>query len=294
MPRTILVTGATGYVGGALLQPLQDAGHTVKAMTRNPDGKDLPNPVKGDVSDKESLTAALEGVDVAYYLVHSMESGGGGDDFAERDREGAHNFAAAAKANGVERVIYLGGLGRTSGSEHLKSREEVAEILRAEGPPLVHVRAAMVIGEGSASFIMLAQLADRLPVMITPKWLNTRTQPVAIADAVKTLADLATFEDPPEEVQLGGRDVLTYKDMLQGYARIKGKRKRAIVTVPLLTPKLSSHWVVLVTSVDSALARPLVEGLTEEMLVETPPPAGLNDHPKGFEEAVRAALDLHP
>lgn len=287
MPLTILVTGSTGYVGGSLLKPLQDAGHTVRAMTRNPDGKDLPNPVKGDVGDKDSLMKALDGVDVAYFLVHSME----GKDFAERDRQGARNFAEAAKANGVGRVIYLGGLGRTSGSEHLKSREEVAEILRAEGPPLVHVRAAMVIGEGSASFIMLAQLSDRLPVMITPKWLNTKTQPVAISDAVHTLKELATYEDPPEEVQLGGATVLTYKEMLNGYARIKGKRERKILTVPLLTPRLSSHWVVLVTSVDGALARPLVEGLTEEMLVEHPPPAGLNDDPKTFEEAVRAALD---
>jgi uncharacterized protein YbjT (DUF2867 family) len=287
MSRTILVTGATGYVGGVLLQPLQDAGHTVRAMTRNPDGKDLPNPVKGDVSDADSLRDALDGVDVAYYLVHSME----GKDFAERDRRGARNFATAAKAAGVERVIYLGGLGQNAESEHLRSREEVAEILRAEGPRLVHVRAAMVIGEGSASFIMLAKLVERLPAMITPQWLNTRTQPVAIKDAVETLAALATYEDPPEEVELGGADVLTYKEMLQTYAEIKGLRKRPIVTVPVLTPKLSSYWVTLVTPVDGALARPLVEGLSAEMLVEHQPPAGLNDHPMGFEEAVRAALD---
>jgi uncharacterized protein YbjT (DUF2867 family) len=287
MPLTILVTGATGYVGGSLLQPLRDQGHTVRSLTRHPDGKDLPNPFKGDVSDEHSLQGALDGVQVAYYLVHSME----GDDFAERDREGARNFAKAAKDQGVERVIYLGGLGQNAQSEHLRSREEVAEILREQGPPLVHVRAAMVIGGGSASFIMLAELVERLPAMITPKWLNTRTQPVAIADAVATLAALATFEDPPDEVELGGADVLTYKEMLQGYARIKGLRNRPIVTVPVLTPRLSSYWVTFVTSVDGALARPLVEGLSAEMLVRTPPPAGLNDDPKSFEEAVRAALD---
>ena len=291
MPETILVTGATGYVGGELLQPLTDRGHHVRAMTRDPSRKDFPDGVdgvEGDVINPQSLTAALNGATVAYYLVHSMEGKGG--DFAERDRQGATNFGRAAREAGVRRVIYLGGL-PGGDSEHLASREEVARILAEHVEETVHVRAAMVIGAGSASFVMLRSLVDRLPAMITPRWLNTRTQPVAIADVVETLTTLADHEDPPREVQLGGADVLTYREMMERYAAVAGLRKRAIVTVPVLSPRLSSYWVGLVTPVESSLARPLVEGLRAEMIVEHPPPAGLNDNPQGFEEAVRAALD---
>ena len=291
MHETILVTGATGYVGGELLQPLAGRGHRVRAMTRDPSRKDFPDGVEGvegDVMKPESLAAALDQVTVAYYLVHSMEGKGG--DFAERDRQGATNFGRAAREAGVRRVIYLGGL-PGGDSEHLTSREEVATILAEHVEETVHVRAAMVIGAGSASFVMLRSLVDRLPAMITPRWRNTRTQPVAIADVVETLTTLAEHEDPPREVQLGGADVLTYREMMERYAAVAGKRRRLIVTVPVLTPRLSSYWVGLVTPVETALARPLVEGLSAEMLVEHPPPPGLNDNPKGFEEAVRAALD---
>jgi uncharacterized protein YbjT (DUF2867 family) len=291
MPETILVTGATGYVGGELLQPLVARGHRVRAMTRDPSRKDFPGGVEGvegDVMDPESLAAALEGVSVAYYLVHSMEGKGG--DFAERDRRGATNFGKAAREAGVRRVIYLGGL-PGGDSEHLASREEVAKILAEHVEETIHVRAAMVIGSGSASFVMLKSLVHRLPAMITPRWIETRTQPVAIADVVKTLTALADHEDPPREVQLGGADVLTYREMMERYAAVAGLRKRAIVTVPVLTPRLSSYWVGFVTPVESALAKPLVEGLSAEMIVEHPPPPGLNDNPQGFEEAVRAALD---
>jgi len=288
--RSILVTGATGYVGGQLLPALLERGHRVRALARNPAGADLPDGVdvaEGDVIKGTGLGAALDGIDVAYYLVHSMEGRGG--DFAERDRQGARQFGEAAKGAGVRRIVYLGGLSGGT-SAHLRSREEVAEVLSRFAPELVHVRAAMVIGSGSASFVMLRSLVERLPAMITPRWIDTRTQPVAIADVVATLAALSDREDAPEEVQLGGADVLSYREMMEAYARVAGLRKRPTLSVPVLTPRLSSYWVGLVTPVDAGLAKPLVEGLSTEMLVETPPPPGLNDHPMGFEEAVRAAL----
>ncbi len=281
MTRTILVTGATGYVGGRLLERLgPDA--DVRAMSRRGQGE---NGVKGDVVSGEGLDAALEGVDVAYYLVHAMGQKG---DFAARDRQGAENFGREAATAGVRRVVYLGGL-EGAVSEHLRSREEVAEILACH-VPTVHARAAMVIGDGSASFVMLRKLTERLPAMITPRWLETKTQPIAIRDVTGALAALAEHDDPPEEVQLGGADVLSYRDMLQRTSRLVGRGRRIIVPVPFLTPRLSSYWVTLVTGVQHALVVPLVEGLAAEMIVSTPPPPGINDEPLGFDEAVRAAL----
>ena len=291
MTKSILVTGATGYVGGALIPALLERELTVRALARKPENADLPAAVdvaKGDVISGDGLDTALEGVDVAYYLVHSMEGRGGG--FEARDRDGAENFGRAAAKAGTRRIIYLGGL--AGASKHLRSREEVAEVLGRHVPELVHVRAAMVIGAGSASFVMLRSLVHRLPAMITPRWIDTRTQPVAISDVVHTLAELAVRDDAPAEVQLGGADVLTYREMMVRYADVAGLRQRPIVKVPVLTPRLSSYWVGLVTPIESGLARPLVEGLSAEMLVREPPPPGLNDHPKGFEEAVRAALAL--
>ncbi len=285
MTQTILVTGATGYVGGRLIERLE--GRDVRALARTPAKADLPVPVvKGDVVSGDGLDEALEGVDVAYYLVHAM--GGGDDDFAERDRRGARSFGAAARRAGVRRVVYLGGL-EGAVSEHLRSREEVASIL-AEHVPTVHARAAMVIGGGSASFVMLRKLTERLPAMITPRWLDTRTQPIAIRDVVGALAGLAEHPDPPAEVQLGGADVLSYREMIERFRRVRGLRPRLVVPVPVLTPRLSSYWVTLVTGVERALVMPLVEGLSAEMLVKTPPPPGINDAPLGFEDAVRAAL----
>ena len=280
MTRTILVTGATGYVGGRLRERLE-GDDDVRTMSRS--GRD--GAVKADVVSGEGLDEALEGVDVAYYLVHAMGQKG---DFAERDRRGATNFGEAAARAGVGRVVYLGGL-EGAVSEHLRSREEVATIL-ARHVPTVHARAAMVIGEGSASFVMLRKLTERLPVMITPRWLDTQTQPIAIRDVVNALAALATHDDPPDEVQLGGADVLPYREMIQRTARALGRRRRLIVSVPVLTPKLSSYWVTLVTPVDHNLVVPLVQGLSAEMIVKTPPPPGINDDPLGFDEAVRRAL----
>ncbi|MFL5845028.1 MAG: NAD(P)H-binding protein [Solirubrobacteraceae bacterium] len=285
----VLVTGATGYVGGQLIPVLLERGHEVRALARNPDKADLPEGVevfKGDVLSGDGLAAALDGVDVAYYLVHSMGGDGG---FAERDRQGAHTFGKAARH--VARVIYLGGLeGEEAPSEHLRSRHEVAKILRRHVDQLVYVRAAMVLGKGSESYVIMSKLVERLPAMIAPRWVDTKTQPVAIRDVVATLATLADFEDPPEEVQLGGSDVLTYRQMMRRYALLSGRRPRPMFGVPFFTPGLSSLWVVLVSGVDRGVAVPLVHGLSAEMLVRKPPPPGINDAPMGFDDAVREAL----
>jgi uncharacterized protein YbjT (DUF2867 family) len=300
VPRRILLTGATGYVGGSLLPILLEDGHHVRALARD-EGRardSLPEEVdvaEGDVVNGTGLAEALDGIGVAYYLVHSMGRGSGSaDEFAERDRRAAHNFGRAAGDAGVERIVYLGGLeGLTSGdkSEHLRSREEVAEIL-AKHVPTIHVRAAMVIGSDSASFVMLRSLVHRLPVMIVPRWLDTRTQPVAIDDVTRTLAALADLPDPPSEVQLGGADVLSYREMMESYARVSGRRKPLVVRVPVLSPRLSSYWVGLVTPVEMGLVKPLIDGMTSEMVVKDPPPPGLNDDPLGFDDAVRSALGL--
>jgi uncharacterized protein YbjT (DUF2867 family) len=294
--RTILLTGATGYVGGQLLPRLLAQGHTVRALVRDAGsarGKlpedDLLEIVEGDVLTGAGLDEAADGADVAYYLVHSM--GGDGDDFAQQDREAARTFGEAARRHGVRRTVYLGGLeGGTS--EHLRSREEVAEVLSDTAPPdsVTHVRAAMIVGDRSTSFLMLRGLVDHLPVMITPKWLDTKTQPIAIDDVTSTLTALATRDDAPAEIQLGGADVLTYREMVLRTARIEGRRRPLLLRVPLFTPSLSSYWVALFTPVDLATIKPLVEGLSAETIVRTPPPPGLNDDPRSFDDAVRAAL----
>ena len=291
----ILLTGASGYVGGYLLEELLHRGHAVRALARKPQPGAFPPAVdarKGDAVSGEGLPDALAGCRTAYYLIHSMGRGSGPtEEFAARDRKAATNFGAAAREAGVERIVYLGGLGPTGpdASAHLRSRHEVAGILREYVPELVYVRAAMVIGAGSASFEMMSALVKRLPVMIAPRWVDTRSQPVSIADVVRTLADVAARPGAPQEIQLGGADVLTYREMMQRFAGMQGRNPK-IVRVPVLTPKLSSYWVALVTPVELGLVMPLVDGLKSEMVVETPPPPGLNDHPLGFEDAVRAAL----
>jgi uncharacterized protein YbjT (DUF2867 family) len=268
----------------------------VRALARRPEPGRFPPAVdvrQGDAVSGDGLREALDGCRTAYYLIHSMGRGSGpADAFARRDREAAVNFGEAARDAGVERVIYLGGLGAAGedASEHLRSRHEVAELLRQRVPALVYVRAAMIIGPGSASFEMLRHLAGRLPVMITPRWLDTRTQPVSVQDVVRALADLAEADTAPAEVQLGGAEVLTYREMITRTAAILGRRRPLIVKLPVLTPRLSSYWVALVTPVEVGLVRPLVDGLKEEMVVEMPPPRGVNDGPMGFEDAVRAAL----
>jgi len=293
-PDPILIAGASGYVGSHLLEELLRRGRTVRALVRSPEKGGLPAGVdvrKGDAVSTVGLPEALEGVRTAYYLIHSM--GRGGDhEFARRDREAAVNFGEAAREAGVERVVYLGGLGPTGedASEHLRSRHEVAELLRQRAEQFVYIRAAMIIGPGSASFEMLRHLVGRLPVMVTPRWVDTRTQPVALQDVVRTLADVGERTDAPAELQLGGPEVMTYREMMARTAAVLGKRAPLIVKVPMLTPRLSSHWVSLVTPVETGLVRPLVDGLKSEMVVERDPPKGLNDEPLRFESAVESAL----
>ena len=295
-PDPSLVTGASGYVGGFLIEELLRRGRAVRALARDPARSPQPPAVdvrSGDALSGRGLREALDGCRTAYYLIHSMGRGSGPDaEFARRDRESAVNFGEAARDAGVERVVYLGGLGPTGpdASEHLRSRHEVAELLRQRVPSFVYVRAAMIIGRGSASFEMLRHLVTRLPVMITPRWVDTRSQPVAVTDVVRALADVAAHADAPEELQLGGADVLTYREMMARTARVLDRRPPAIFKVPVLSPRLSSYWVSLVTPVETGLVRPLVDGLKSEMVVEQPPPPGLNDAPMGFEDAVRAAL----
>jgi uncharacterized protein YbjT (DUF2867 family) len=291
----VLIAGATGYIGGHLAPALLQHGLHVRCLARDPSRATLPGQaevVQGDVLHERTLAPALEDIDVAYYLVHSM--GGGDGSFAQRDRAGAEAFAQAASAAGVRRVVYLGGL-EGGDSEHLRSREEVAGILAAAVPDTVHARAAMVIGAGSASFLILRHLVQRLPAMVCPRWIDTRTQPIAIRDVVGALAALADPATPAtSEVQLGGADVLSYREMMYRYAAAAGRRAPLVVRVPVLTPRLSSYWLGLVTPVDTGVARPLVQGLSAEMLVRTAPPAGINDAPLGFDDAVREALAEDP
>lgn len=295
---TVLLTGATGYVGGRLAPRLaggSDAAGTpaLRLLMRRPDRAKAPagaEVVQGDAVAGEGLTAALDGVETAYYLIHSMGRGGDGD-FEARDRRAAGNFGRAAAAAGVRRVIYLGGLSSgDASSAHLRSRDEVAQTLAEHVPEFVHVRAAMVIGAGSASFQMLRALVRRLPAMVCPRWIDTRTQPIAVDDVVGALAALRDRHEITGDVQVGGPEPLSYRAMMVETAHAMGRRPPLIVRVPVLSPRLSSYWVQLVTPVERDLVRPLVDGLREEMLVKVPPPPGINDDPRDFATAVRAAL----
>jgi uncharacterized protein YbjT (DUF2867 family) len=297
---TALVTGASGYVGGRLVPALLEAGWSVRAMARKATRlRDYPwaedvEVVEGDVLDRDSLRAALEGVDVAYYLVHAIASGA---NFEATDRRAAENFAAAASSASVRRIVYLGGM-TPEGEElspHLRSREEVGQILLDSGVPTAVLKAAVVLGSGSASFEMLRHLTERLPVMVTPKWVDVQIQPIAIRDVLHYLVGVAGL---PAEVNrsfdVGGADVVTYRDMMQGYARVAGLPRRRIFGVPVLSPTLSAHWVGLITPVPGSLAKPLVESLKNTVVAREhdiadyvpDPPEGL----LGYEDAVRRAL----
>jgi uncharacterized protein YbjT (DUF2867 family) len=290
-----LIAGATGYIGGLLAARLAEEGREIRCLARDPDsaaGKldGRCEIVRGDVLDRASLDDALAGIDVAYYLVHSMGRGGDSD-FEERDRRGARNFAAAAEAAGVNRIVYLGGLGDPT-SPHLRSRHETAELLGSTGVPLTYFRAAIVIGSGSESLRTIAYLVRRLPAMVTPSWTSTRTQPIAAADVVAYLAAALDVEaSKGREIQIGGREVTTYGGLLDVCARAQGKRPRPRIGVPLLSPGLSSHWIGLVTPVDAGVARPLVEGLTTETVVTDPAGMELFDvEPTPLEDAMRTAV----
>ena len=288
----VLVTGATGFVGGELIPALIAGDHDVVALVRN--REDYPgNEVEvheGDLLDPESLDGAFEDVDVAYYLVHSMRSG---EDFAERDERAARNFVAAADAAGVERVIYLGGLGEEGEdlSEHLASRRSVEKVLREGEFELTTLRAAIIVGAGSVSFEMITQLVGRLPVMITPRWVNTPCQPIAVSDVVGYLTGvLSRPHTAGETYEIGGPDVLTYREMLERTAEAMGKRLY-IFPVPVLTPRLSAYWVDLVSDVPKEVAHPLIEGLKNPVVVENDRLAGKIDVAlTPFDSAVRRAL----
>jgi uncharacterized protein YbjT (DUF2867 family) len=269
----IAVVGATGYIGGLLARRLAEGGAEVAALARSPEkAEDLAAAGcelrSADVLEPETLGPALEGAEVAYFLVHAMGRGGDSD-FAQREQDGARNFARAAAAAGVKRIVYLGGLG--SGSEHLNSRHATAVTLQAGEVPVAYYRAAAVIGAGSESFRTVYYLVKRLPAMVTPKWTTVRTQPIAVADVVTDLASATDLELPLDrEIQLGGPDITTYGGMIDELAKAMDRRPPLRVTVPVLTPHLSSLWVGLVTPVDTGVARPLIEGLSHETVVVDP------------------------
>ncbi len=294
------MTGASGYIGGRLVPELLAAGYRVRVLVRTANRLEhLPwagsvEVVEGDARDAAAVRGALTDIDVAYYLIHALTGGRG---FEEADRRTAGVFATAARAAGVSRIVYLGGLQPEDEdlSPHLRSRAEVADILLASGVPTVVLRAAVILGSGSASFEMLRYLTERLPAMVTPTWVQTRIQPIAIRDVLRYLVACATL--PPEvhrAFDIGGPDVITYEEMMQRYASVAGLRRRRILRVPVLTPSLSSHWVGVVTPVPAAIARPLVESLRNTVVCKErditayvpDPPEGL----LGFDAAASLAL----
>lgn len=291
----VAVAGATGFVGRHLLPVLRDAGHTVRALARNPAAVRQQGVavcrVDLDAADQRPLADALAGVDVAYYLVHGM---GAGRDFGERDRLSAERFATACRDAGVSRIVYLGGLGAdTADSPHLRSRRQVGDVLRASGVPVTELRAAVILGAGGSSFEIMRQLVEHLPVMVTPRWVSTRTQPIALGDVVAYLAGVC--DAPAAEgrtLDIGGPDVLTFAEMMERYAAHQGL-VHFDVPLPLLTPALSARWIGLVTDVAPDLARPLVQSLTTETVCRD---NAIRDvvprTPLPFDAAVDAALTL--
>lgn len=287
----VLVTGASGFIGSHLCQALERAGHRVRAMTRHPDRyTGAGQPVSGDVGEPASLRAPLAGVQAAYYLVHSLDSA----EFEEVDARAARAFGVAAAEAGVRRIIYLGGLGAEDQqlSAHLRSRRAVETLLGQSGVPVTVLRAAVVIGHGGISWEITRQLVDHLPMMIAPRWVSTRTQPIALADVVRYLvAVLQAPESSGQVYEIGGPEVLRYIDMLQRAAKIQHKRKLPVLPVPLLTPRLSSAWLALVTDVNLATARNLVDSMTTEVVVRQNSIQRLAPGPTlGYDEAVRRAL----
>jgi uncharacterized protein YbjT (DUF2867 family) len=291
-PSSVLVTGATGFVGKRLVPELIERGHSVKAMTRNPDEYDGPGTaVYGDVHDPGTLAEALDGVDVAVYLVHSLDD----DDFERKDGAAARGFGLAAAATGVEQIVYLGGLGEEDGdlSAHLRSRREVEKLLSESGVPVTVLRAAIVVGAGGISWEITRQLVKNLPAMVVPKWASTLSQPIGIDDVVRYLAGVIDNDEAIGRVfEIGGADRVSYVEMLQQAAEVMNGHRVPVVTVPVLTPQLSSRWIGLVTDVDSTTGRNLIDSMSTEVVV--------HDHsikdvvpgePVSYQEAVRRAVE---
>jgi uncharacterized protein YbjT (DUF2867 family) len=290
----VLLTGATGYVGGRLLTALEERGETIRCLARRPEVlaprvRASTSVVGGDVSDPATVGTALANVHTAFYLVHSMDAQG---EFARRDREAAAGFGSAARVAGVRRIIYLGGLGRGPGlSEHLASRQEVGRVLAESGVPTIELRASIVIGSGSLSFEMARALVERLPVMVTPRWVGTRAQPIAIEDVI---AYLMAALDAPAEVagmfEIGGADAVSYREIMREYAHQRGLR-RWLIPVPVLTPRLSSRWLRLITPLHAAVGRALIDGVRNETVVaDDRAVRQFGVRPIGFAEAIARAL----
>ena len=283
----IAVLGASGFVGRALSIALTGASHDVIAIARHP--PEIPG-TRGravDVADEHALRDALSGCEIAYYLVHSLGTG----DFRDRDRRIAESCGRAAAAAGVGRIVYLGGLGHDPESEHLVSRQEVGTALACAGVPVVELRAAVVLGAGSVSFEMLRYLTERLPFMICPRWVRTSLQPIALADVIRYLVGAADVE--PGVYEIGGADVTTYREMIAAYATARGLRRRRIIDVPYLTPRLSSYWLDLVTPVDRRVSHALVESLVTEVVVgdRARTDAAFGIEPMGLADALAVTLD---
>jgi uncharacterized protein YbjT (DUF2867 family) len=288
---TVLVTGATGFIGRRLVPALVADGHTVRAMTRRPEAYDGEGePVGADVMDPASLTAALEGVDVAVYLVHSLDD----PDFERKDAEAARNVSKAAATAGVRQIIYMGGLGADDDdlSAHLCSRREVEGLLGRDGVPVTVLRAAIVVGHGGISWEITRQLVKNLPAMIVPKWVGTRTQPIALDDVIRYIAGVVDNEKAIDRVfEIGGTEQLTYLDMMKVAAELINGRKIPVVPVPVLTPRLSSYWLALVTDVDATTGRNLIDSMSTQVVVTD---TSIRDvvpfEPLSYEESVRRAL----
>ena len=286
----VVVAGASGFVGRRLCPALEQAGHEVRAMTRHPQGyRGAGTAVRGDVHDPATLAAALDGCDAAYYLVHSLDD----PDFLRRDADAARTFATAAGAAGLRRIVYLGGLGDDADdlSAHLRSRREVERLLTEGGVPVTTLRAGIVVGHGGISWEMTRQLVEHLPAMITPRWVRTRTQPIAVADVVRYLVGvLEAPVDGSRAYDIGGPDVLEYVEMMRRVAAIEG-RTLVVVPVPLLTPQLSSRWLSLVTDVDVQTGRALVDSMSNEVVVRDDSIRALVPfEPMDYDDAVLQAL----
>ena len=288
----ILVTGATGFIGRRLVPALLEQGHDVRAMTRHPETYDGPgDPVAGDVHDAASLVGPLADVEVAYYLVHSLDDA----DFERKDADAARAFAAAAAEQGVRQIVYMGGLGAEDAdmSAHLRSRREVEQLLGETGIPVTVLRAAIVVGHGGISWELTRQLVKNLPAMVVPKWASTRTQPIAVDDVIRYLVGVCDREEAFGQVyEVGGPDQLTYVEMLRVAARVEGGRAVPIIEVPVLTPRLSSYWLALVTDVDVTTGRNLIDSMGTEVVVTEHSIRDLvPGEPMDYAESVRRALE---